>query len=205
MAYACMDLRELALPGGFLLLLLSAAAQLPFFIFLCNYLDGDTTIGMKVWLHLAAVAPGYCWEGCCQSLDSQTTSLSLNIAELNSSNILQTKATVQQHGPYNPASAAAHLPAQPHVLLQEILLPQIASWSAMWLSGLIICYGLRKKEQLRARLATSGQVWTAHETAARELMSLELEDMQQQVDKMSNEELAQVAMRMMEVSSRPGG
>lgn len=47
-AYACMDLRELALPGGFLLLLLSAAAQLPFFIFLCNYLDGDTTVGMKV-------------------------------------------------------------------------------------------------------------------------------------------------------------
>lgn len=43
------------------------------------------------------------------------------------------------------------------------------------------------------------QVWTAHESAARELMSLELEDMQQQVDKMSNEELAQVAMRMMEV------
>jgi len=47
-AYACMDLRELALPGGFLLLLLSAAAQLPFFIFLCNYLDGDAAIGMKV-------------------------------------------------------------------------------------------------------------------------------------------------------------
>lgn len=47
-AYACMDLRELALPGGFLLLLLSAAAQLPFFIFLCNYLDGDVTVGMKV-------------------------------------------------------------------------------------------------------------------------------------------------------------
>lgn len=43
------------------------------------------------------------------------------------------------------------------------------------------------------------QVWTAHESAARELMSLELEDMQQQVDKMSNEELAQVAVRMMAV------
>lgn len=84
--------------------------------------------------------------------------------------------------------------------LQEILLPQIASWFAMWVSGLVICYGLRKKEQLRARLAASGQVWTAHEGAARELMSLELEDMQQQVDKMSNDELAQVAMRMMEVS-----
>lgn len=53
MAYACMDLRELALPGGFLLLLLSAAAQLPFFIFLCNYLDGDTTIGMQVHNSLA--------------------------------------------------------------------------------------------------------------------------------------------------------
>lgn len=85
--------------------------------------------------------------------------------------------------------------------LQEILLPQIASWTAMWVSGLIICYGLRKKEQLRARLASNGQVWTAHENAARELMSLELEDMQHQVDKMSNDELAQVAMRMMEVSS----
>lgn len=56
MAYACMDLRELALPGGFLLLLLSAAAQLPFFIFLCNYLDGDTSIGMKVCVPLTADA-----------------------------------------------------------------------------------------------------------------------------------------------------
>jgi hypothetical protein len=94
-------------------------------------------------------------------------------------------------------SAGGGMPAP----VQEILLPQIASWSAMWVSGLIICYGLRKKEQLRARLAANGQVWTAHENAARELMSLELEDMQHQVDKMSNEELAQVAMRMMEVSS----
>jgi hypothetical protein len=44
------------------------------------------------------------------------------------------------------------------------------------------------------------QVWTAHESAARELMSLELEDMRAAVDKMSDEELAQVAMRMMAVS-----
>jgi hypothetical protein len=44
------------------------------------------------------------------------------------------------------------------VLLQQILIPQIASWGAMWVSGLIICYGLLKKEQLRARLAASGQV-----------------------------------------------
>jgi hypothetical protein len=44
------------------------------------------------------------------------------------------------------------------------------------------------------------QVWTAHESAARELMSLELEDMRAAVDKMSDEALAQVAMRMMAVS-----
>lgn len=47
-AYTCMDLRELALPGGFLLLLLSASTQLPFFIYLCNYLDGDTSITIQV-------------------------------------------------------------------------------------------------------------------------------------------------------------
>jgi hypothetical protein len=47
-AYACMDLRELALPGGFLLLLLSAAAQLPFFIYLCGYLEGDSKITLQV-------------------------------------------------------------------------------------------------------------------------------------------------------------
>jgi hypothetical protein len=47
-AYACMDLRELALPGGFLLLLLSAAAQLPFFIYLCDYLEGDSNITLQV-------------------------------------------------------------------------------------------------------------------------------------------------------------
>lgn len=35
-------------------------------------------------------------------------------------------------------------------------------------------------------------------------MSLELEDMQQQIDKMTNEELAQVAMRMMEVRGGAG-
>lgn len=33
-------------------------------------------------------------------------------------------------------------------------------------------------------------------------MSLELEDMQQQVDKMSDEELAQLAMRMMAVGTQ---
>lgn len=49
-AYACMDMRELALPGGFLLLLLSAAAQLPFFIYLCSYLEGDTSITLQVGL-----------------------------------------------------------------------------------------------------------------------------------------------------------
>jgi hypothetical protein len=43
-----MDLRELALPGGFLLLLLSAAAQLPFFIYLCDYLEGDSNITLQV-------------------------------------------------------------------------------------------------------------------------------------------------------------
>jgi hypothetical protein len=43
-----MDLRELALPGGFLLLLLSASAQLSFFIFLCNYLEGDATVTLQV-------------------------------------------------------------------------------------------------------------------------------------------------------------
>jgi hypothetical protein len=48
------------------------------------------------------------------------------------------------------------------------------------------------------------QVWTAHESAARELMSLELEDMRAAVDKMSDEELAQVAMRMMAVSDLSG-
>lgn len=47
-AYTCMDLRELALPGGFLLLLLSASAQLPFFIYLCNYLDGDVSVTVEV-------------------------------------------------------------------------------------------------------------------------------------------------------------
>lgn len=87
-AYACMDLRELALPGGFLLLLLSAASQLPFFVYLCNYLEDEDTA----------------------------------------------------------------------VSLQQILIPQIASWFAMWLSGLVICWGLRKKETLRAALAASGQV-----------------------------------------------
>jgi len=40
----CMDLRELSLPGGFLLLLPSAASQLPGFIYLARYLDGDVTV-----------------------------------------------------------------------------------------------------------------------------------------------------------------
>lgn len=43
-----MDLQELALPGGFTILLLSAASQLPFFIYLCSYLDGDQSVTIQV-------------------------------------------------------------------------------------------------------------------------------------------------------------
>lgn len=52
-----MDLRELALPGGFLLLLVSAAAQLPFFVYLCSYLEGDSNITVQV-------GSGWVAEGC---------------------------------------------------------------------------------------------------------------------------------------------
>jgi hypothetical protein len=60
-AYACMDLRELSLPGGFLLLLLSAASQLPGFISLGRYLDGDVTVEFQVcaWGSVPGHQPGH--------------------------------------------------------------------------------------------------------------------------------------------------
>jgi hypothetical protein len=36
----------------------------------------------------------------------------------------------------------------------------------MWVAGLIICWGLHKKEQLRARLAAAGQVGGCYQVPA---------------------------------------
>jgi hypothetical protein len=177
-----MDMREMALPGGFLLLLLSAAAQLPFFVFLCFYLEGDASVTLQVRCWARALRAGL-----------------VSAQQLAGMHVLPRPRA-------NLVVLALPLAHDLSPLLQEILLPQVASWCAMWASGLIICWGLHRKEQLRSRLAAAGQVWTAHEGAARELMSLELEDMQEAVDKMSNEQLAQVAVRMMEVRCVcPGG
>lgn len=84
--------------------------------------------------------------------------------------------------------------------VQQILLPQIVSWGAMWVCGLLIFAALRQKEFLRASLSAAGQVWTVNEEAARRLMHAEVEAAQALVDAMSEDALAALVQSMMAVS-----
>jgi hypothetical protein len=47
-AYSCVEVKDMALPVGLFLLLLSTSAQLPSFIYLSHFLDGKDTISTEV-------------------------------------------------------------------------------------------------------------------------------------------------------------
>ena len=59
-------------------------------------------------------------------------------------------------------------PVDSEVTYAQILVPNAISWFVMWLSGLVIGYGLRQKERLRDQLLASGAVWTYHEAVRKE-------------------------------------
>ncbi len=78
------------------------------------------------------------------------------------------------------------------VSLQMILVPNAASWLAMWCSGFVIAYGLRQKERLRDVLLATGAVWTHHENLARRMHG-DQEAVRQRIDALSEEVSATVA------------
>lgn len=53
--------------------------------------------------------------------------------------------------------------------LNSILIPNAVSWGCMWLSSLLLAWGLYKKEVVRDALLASGAVWTMHEAMARRM------------------------------------
>ncbi|GAX80861.1 hypothetical protein CEUSTIGMA_g8296.t1 [Chlamydomonas eustigma] len=85
----------------------------------------------------------------------------------------------------------------------EITIPNAASWFAMWLSSLVIAYGLRQKERLRDVLLASGAVWTHHEELARRMQN-DQEAVKRRIDGLSEEEIAKLVSEMMEGKTKPG-
>lgn len=67
------------------------------------------------------------------------------------------------------------------VSYEAILVPNALSWGLMWISSLVVCWGLHQKEQLRASLQASGAVWTANEHLAQHVHQT-IEAAQQRVD-----------------------
>lgn len=64
---------------------------------------------------------------------------------------------------------------------QAILIPNAMSWLFMWLTSLIVCWGLYKKEAVRASLHSFGAVWTARDDNTGQV-NYTLETVQQHVD-----------------------
>jgi len=75
------------------------------------------------------------------------------------------------------------------VSFAQILVPNSASWFAMWLVSLLLAWGLRRKERVRDALLQSGAVWTMHEQVARRLRQQDVDVLQRKVDAMSEQEV----------------
>jgi hypothetical protein len=84
-------------------------------------------------------------------------------------------------------------------VLQQILVPQILGWLGMWVGSLVVSNAISTKTHMRNVLASAGRVWTRQEEAARLLLSAELEDTQEQVAGMSDDALANLALKLMMV------
>ncbi len=84
--------------------------------------------------------------------------------------------------PTNPAlsSLLSFLPT-----LQAIIVPNAVSWLCMWLSSLLLAYGLRQKERVRDTLLASGAVWTMHEQVARRLRLQDQDELRRKIDNLS--------------------
>ena len=86
--------------------------------------------------------------------------------------------------------------------ISYICVPNAMSWGIMWLSSLIIFYGLRQKELLRGRLLAANQVWTLNEQVARALRG-DGEGERTRVDQMSPEEVQRMVDEMMAQRNKP--
>ena len=76
-------------------------------------------------------------------------------------------STVPQFVSYLNLTSLLNDPDGSEVTLASILIPNAISWFLMWVSSLIIAYGLRQKERLRDHLLATGAVWTYHEGVRR--------------------------------------
>lgn len=85
------------------------------------------------------------------------------------------------------------------LFLQQILVPQILGWLGMWVGSLVVSNAISTKTHMRNVLAAAGRVWTRQEEAARLLLAAELEDTQEQVAAMSDDALANLALKLMMV------
>lgn len=85
-----------------------------------------------------------------------------------------------------PCPPAASLP---RVSAQAIMLPNMLSWLLMWLSGLVVVWGLARKEARRDALLARGAVWTAHEAFARRFAAAEGGEARRRVDELSEEQV----------------
>jgi hypothetical protein len=90
------------------------------------------------------------------------------------------------------------------LLLQQILIPQILGWLGMWVGSLVVSNAISTKTHMRNVLASAGRVWTRQEEAARLLLAAELEDTQEQVAAMSDDALANLALKLMMVGGHRG-
>ncbi|KAK9815906.1 hypothetical protein WJX72_011686 [[Myrmecia] bisecta] len=99
---------------------------------------------------------------------------------------------------------ASRLDGDPSISYTAILLPNAISWFAMWLSGIVIAAGLRRKEQVRAALLASGALWAnPDDLMMRQLQQAAMQNVQQKVDAMTEEEVAVLVDTLMQGKAKP--
>lgn len=81
--------------------------------------------------------------------------------------------------------------------MAAIIVPNAVSWLCMWLSSLLLAYGLHQKELVRDALLASGAVWTMHEQVARRLRLQDQDELRRKIDNLSDDEIGKLVQEMM--------
>ncbi|KAJ9522068.1 hypothetical protein QJQ45_005125 [Haematococcus lacustris] len=100
------------------------------------------------------------------------------------------------------ASTEAQEKWESFMAAQDVLTPMAVALLTMAFSLGVMAWALRGKERLRLRLLASGAVWTAHEGIARRMYP-DREAAQQQVDDMSEEQVALLVQQRMAEKAKP--
>ncbi|KAJ9522363.1 hypothetical protein QJQ45_008162 [Haematococcus lacustris] len=100
------------------------------------------------------------------------------------------------------ASTEAQEKWESFMAAQDVLTPMAVALLTMAFSLGVMAWALREKERLRLRLLASGAVWTAHEGIARRMFP-DREAAQQQVDEMSEEQVALLVQQRMAEKAKP--